>query len=299
MLPHGWFQATNMILNLELVRAAFWVLSCLWKMRNSVRLLTLESYFFFSLISVFISDIVSVDTIVISPCIFSLIKLAYYSISFLFVGGYFELDFCIILITFSERSSELLTVSIVVVVDIQLLNHVQLFVTPWTAACQASLSFTIFQSSLKFMFIVSVMLSNHLILCCPLLLPSVFPSIRVFSSELALYIRWPKCWSIFIIHCSVSLHVFTIVLFFYDAGVLWLLGSLLWIHLCVLFPSTLLLRTMCWTMSKILSCSWWSRFKEVLLFWFSRLLLFIWLALGNGTPLQYSCLENPMDGGAW
>ena len=103
---------------------------------------------------------------------------------------------------------------------VQLLNHVQLFVTPWTAACQASLSFTIFQSSLKFMFIVSVMLSNHLILCCPLLLPSVFPSIRVFSSELALYIRWPKCWSIFIIHCSVSLHVFTIVLFFYDAGVL-------------------------------------------------------------------------------
>jgi len=103
MLPHGWFQATNMILNLELVRAAFWVLSCLRKMRNSVRLLTLESYFFFSLISVFISDIVSVDTIVISPCIFSLIKLAYYSISFLFVGGYFELDFCIILITFSEK----------------------------------------------------------------------------------------------------------------------------------------------------------------------------------------------------
>ena len=107
----------------------------------------------------------------------------------------------------------------------------------------ASLSFTIFQSSLKFMSIVPVMLSNHLILCCPLLLPSIFPSIRVFSSELALRIRWPKCWSLFIIHCSVSLHVFTIMLFFYDARPLWLLGSLLWLHLCVLSPSTLLLRT--------------------------------------------------------
>ena len=131
------------------------------------------------------------------------------------MGGYFKLDFCVILITFLERSSELLTVSIVVVVDIQLLSHVQLFVTPWTAACQASLSFTVFQSSLKFMSIVSVMLSNHLILCCHLLLPSVFPSIRVFSNELALPIRWPKCWSIFIIRCSVSLYVFTIVLFFF------------------------------------------------------------------------------------
>ena len=67
---------------------------------------------------------------------------------------------------------------------------------PWTAACQAPLSFTISQSVLKFMPIDSVMLSNHLILCCPLLLlPSTFPSIRVFSSESALRIRWPKYWS--------------------------------------------------------------------------------------------------------
>jgi len=63
------------------------------------------------------------------------------------------------------------------------LSHIQRFATPWTTACQAFLSFTIFQSLLKLMFIESVMLSNHLILCCPLLLlPSVFPSIRVFSS---------------------------------------------------------------------------------------------------------------------
>ena len=70
------------------------------------------------------------------------------------------------------------------------------FVTPWTAAHQASLSFTVSQSLLKHMSTKSMMPSNHLILCYPLLLlPSVFPSIRVFSSELPLYIRWPKWWS--------------------------------------------------------------------------------------------------------
>ena len=76
------------------------------------------------------------------------------------------------------------------------LSRVQLFETPWTVAHQASLSFTISQSLLKFMLIESVMLSNHLILCrLLLLLPSVFPSIRVFSSESAPHIRWPKYWS--------------------------------------------------------------------------------------------------------
>ena len=71
-----------------------------------------------------------------------------------------------------------------------------LFATPWTAACQASLSFTISQSLLKFVSIESVMPSNHLILCHPLLLlPSIFPKIRVFSNESALHIRWPKYWS--------------------------------------------------------------------------------------------------------
>ena len=67
---------------------------------------------------------------------------------------------------------------------------------PWTAACQASLSISNSQSLLKLMSIESVMPSNHLILCCPLLLlPSIFPSIRVFSSESVLHIRWPKYWS--------------------------------------------------------------------------------------------------------
>ena len=69
-------------------------------------------------------------------------------------------------------------------------------VTPWTGACQASLSFTISRSLLKLMSIESMMPSSNLILCCPLLLlPSIFPNIRVFSSESALCIRWPKFWS--------------------------------------------------------------------------------------------------------
>ena len=81
-------------------------------------------------------------------------------------------------------------------VVVQLLSRVQPFVTPWTASCQASLSFTISRSLLKFIFIELMMLSNHLILCCPLLLlPSVFHSIRVFSNELPLCIRWTKYWS--------------------------------------------------------------------------------------------------------
>ena len=77
------------------------------------------------------------------------------------------------------------------------LSHVQLFATPWAATRQASLSFTFSMSLLKFMPIESVMPSSHLVLCCPLLLlPSIFPNIRVFSNESALPIRWPKYWSI-------------------------------------------------------------------------------------------------------
>ena len=87
---------------------------------------------------------------------------------------------------------------------VQSFSRVQLFVTPWTAARQASLSFTISQGLLKLMSIESVMPSNHLILCYPLLLlPSIFPSIRVFSSESVLCIRWPKYW-----HVSFSIRPF-------------------------------------------------------------------------------------------
>ena len=80
--------------------------------------------------------------------------------------------------------------------SVQLLSHVLLFVTPWTAACQASLSITNSRNLLKLMSIELVMPFNHLILSCPLLLPpSIFPSIRVFSNESALHIGWPKYWS--------------------------------------------------------------------------------------------------------
>ena len=80
--------------------------------------------------------------------------------------------------------------------SVQSLSCVRLFATPWTIACQASLSITNSQSSFKLVSIELVMPSNHLILYCPLLLPpSVFPCIRVFSNESALQIRWPKYWS--------------------------------------------------------------------------------------------------------
>ena len=84
---------------------------------------------------------------------------------------------------------------------VQLLNCVWLCVTPWTVTLQASLSFTISLNLLKLMSTESVMPSNHLILCCPFLpLPSIFPSIRVFSNEPALYIRWPQ-------YCSFSFSI--------------------------------------------------------------------------------------------
>ena len=80
--------------------------------------------------------------------------------------------------------------------SVQLLSCVWLFATPWTAAHQASLSISNTWSLPKLMSVESVMSSNHLILCCPLLLlPSIFPNIRVFSNESALHIRWPKYWS--------------------------------------------------------------------------------------------------------
>ena len=93
----------------------------------------------------------------------------------------------------SRQSMGFLLTRLVVV---QLLSCVQLFVTPWTAACQASLSFTVSQHLLKLMSIKLMMPPNHLVLCHSLLLlPSIFPSIRVFSNELALCIRWPRHWT--------------------------------------------------------------------------------------------------------
>ena len=88
------------------------------------------------------------------------------------------------------------SVSVCLCCCLVMVSHVQLFVTPWTAAHQAFLSITNAQSLLKLMYIESMLPSSQLILCHPLLLlPSIFPSIRGFSNALALHIRWPKYWS--------------------------------------------------------------------------------------------------------
>ena len=90
----------------------------------------------------------------------------------------------------------LCNIVVIIISSVQLLSWVHLFVTPWTAACQASLSITNSWSLLKLRSITSVMPFNSLIHCHPLLLlPSIFPSVRVFSNELVLRIRWPKYWS--------------------------------------------------------------------------------------------------------
>ena len=96
----------------------------------------------------------------------------------------------------AEKKKKKLFSLLLLLSSTQSLSRVQLFTTPWTAACQASLSFTISRSLLKLISIESVMPSNHFTLCHPLpLLPSIFPSIRVFSSESSLCIKWPKYWS--------------------------------------------------------------------------------------------------------
>ena len=112
--------------------------------------------------------------------------------------GYFRKDKVLLLRLGHKRHCRFLMVffELLYVVIVQLLSHVWLFETPWTAALQASLSITNSWSLLKLMSIKLVMPSNHLTLCRTLLLvPSIFPSIRGFSNELALHIRWPKYWS--------------------------------------------------------------------------------------------------------
>ena len=95
--------------------------------------------------------------------------------------------------SYSDLRPELV-ISMIGFLFVQSLSHVRLFAVPWTAAHQAYLSFTISQILLRLMSVKSLMLSKHLILYHPLLFPSVFPSIRVFSNESALHIRWPKYW---------------------------------------------------------------------------------------------------------
>ena len=175
-----------------------------------------------------------------------------------------------------------------------------LFVTPWTAAHQASLSFS--QSLLRFMFTESVMLSNHLILCWPLLLsPSIFPSIRIFYNELALHIRRPKCWS-FSFSISHSneysgLTSFRIALFDLLA-VQGTLKSLLQHHYN---SKALILWCSAFFMVQLshLYMTIWILVSKVMFLLFNMLSRFVIPGGGHDNPLQYSCLENPMERGAW
>ena len=179
--------------------------------------------------------------------------------------------------------------------------------TPWSAALQASLSITNSWNLLKLMSVKSVMPSNHLNLCCSLLLPSIFPSIRVFSNELALCIRWPKDWSF-----SFSISSSNEYSGLFPLGLIGLI-SLQCKGLLRAFPSTavqkhqffqrwasLIVQTsrLYTTIGKTRALTLWTLVGKVMSLLFNTLSRFV-IREGDGTPLQYSCLENSMDGGAW
>ena len=152
--------------------------------------------------------------------------------------------------------------------------------TPWSAAHQASLSITNSKSILKLMSIESVIPSNHLFLCCPLhLLPSIFPRIGVFSNESVLHIRWPNYWS-FRFSINPSNEYSGLISFKMD-----------WLDLLAVQGT---LKSLLQHHSSKASVLHLSAFFIVEL---SH--LYMTTGEGNGTPLQYSCLENPMDGRAW
>ena len=189
-----------------------------------------------------------------------------------------------------------------VVVVAQLLRCVQLFSAPWTLAHQASLSFTISWSLLKLMSIESVMPYNRFILCHPLLLLSIFLNIRVFSNELALYIRWPKYWSFSISPFNnyswlISFRIDCFDLF----AVQRTLKSLLqnhslknWKHLFFSPQSSLWSKSdILMSTGKTIALTTRTFVSKVMSLLFNMLFRFV---IGN--PLQYSCLENHMDGGA-
>ena len=193
---------------------------------------------------------------------------------------------------------------LVSVVVIQLQSHFQLFAFPKTAAHLAPPSSTVTWCLLKYMSIESVMLCNHLILCHLLvLLPSILPSIRVFSNESALCIRWPKYWS-FSFNISPSNEHSGLISFTMDwldlLAVQGTLKSLLQHHSsktsvlrCLDFFMVQLLHPYMTTGKTIALTR--RTFVSQVMCMLSRLVI----GDGDGTPLQYSCLENPMDRGAW
>ena len=189
-----------------------------------------------------------------------------------------------------------------------MLRCVQLFVTPWTAASQASLSITNSRTLLKLMSIKVVMQSNNLILCCTLLnLPSIFPSISVFSNESVLRIKWPKYWS-FRFSISPSNKYSGLISFRMD----WLdllevqgtVKSLLKHHsskASILQHSAFFIVQLShpfMTTGETIALTWWIFTGKVMSLLFNMVSMLV-IREGNGNPLQYSCLGNPMDGGAW
>ena len=197
------------------------------------------------------------------------------------------------------------------------ISHVRLFATSWTAAHQASLSITNSQSLLQLTSIESVMSSNHLILYRPLLLlPSIFPSIRVFSNESVLHIRWPKYWSFSIspsnkysglISFRIDWSHFSHVQLFATP---WTVTCQAPVH------GILQARILEWAAisfsrdlpdpgtepTSLLSPAPAGGFFTTSATWEARTYLLAsrcFLGEGNGAPLQYSCLENPMDRAAW
>ena len=200
--------------------------------------------------------------------------------------------------------------------SVQSLSHVRLFATPWTTARQASLSITISWRFPKLISIESVMPSNHLILCRPLLLlPLIFPNIRVFSNESALCIKWPKYWS-FSFSISPSNEHPGLISFRMDwmdlLAVQGTLKSLLQYHsskASVLRRSAFFIVQFShpyMTTGKTIALTRWTFVGKVMSLLFNMLTerLHFHFSLscigeGNGNPLQCSCLENPRDGRAW
>ena len=192
--------------------------------------------------------------------------------------------------------------------SVQSLSCFRLFVTPWTAARQASLFITNSWSLLKLMCIELVMASNHLILCCPLLLPpSIFPRIRVFSNESVLCIRWPKYYSFSFNTSPYNEHSRLISFrmdWLYLLEVQGILKSLLQHHsskASVLRRSALFIVQIShpyMTTGKTTALTRRTFVVKVMPLLFNMLSRLV-IREGNGTPVQYSCLENPMDGGAW
>ena len=171
--------------------------------------------------------------------------------------------------------------------------------TPWTAAFPSSLSITNSWSLLKLISSESVMPSNHVSLChLLLLLPSIYPSISVFSNESALCIRWPKYWS-FSFSISPSNEYSGLISFRIDwfdlLAVLGTLKSLLQHHRS---KASILQRSAFFIVQLSIALTRWTFASKVMSLHFNMLSSFV-IGEGNGTPLQYFCLGNPMEGGAW